>query len=157
MYNKYNEGITLIALIITIIILLILAVVTIEAIINDGIINYAQKSSEIYGNAKEDEKSVLGNYFDFLNNKVTSTEIIKFKVNTEEYEAIKGMKWSDWLESAYNTDEVNADKFFDGKEYIVSFKDDILNYSSENNNLSKVTVEMEIIENGEYITAGDSK
>ena len=41
--TKAQKGITLVALIITIIVLLILAVVTINAVVDDGIIKHAKK------------------------------------------------------------------------------------------------------------------
>ena len=46
--QKSNKGITLIALIITIIILLILAVVSIRLVMNNGIINKAEKAVTTY-------------------------------------------------------------------------------------------------------------
>ena len=63
-----QKGITLIALIITIIVLLILAIVTIGAVENSNIINYAQNASEQYtvkAGEEEDEikkaENLMGN------------------------------------------------------------------------------------------------
>ena len=62
--GKMEKGITLIALIITIIVLLILAIVTIGAIKNDGLIQYAQNARKDYTDAankeQEDLNTLLG-------------------------------------------------------------------------------------------------
>ena len=62
--TRTQKGITLIALIITIIVLLILAIVTIGAIKNDGLIQYAQNARKDYTDAankeQEDLNTLLG-------------------------------------------------------------------------------------------------
>ena len=57
--TKTQKGITLIALIITIIVLLILAIVTIGAIKNDGLIQYAQNARKDYTDAANQEQEDL--------------------------------------------------------------------------------------------------
>jgi hypothetical protein len=57
--GKMEKGITLIALIITIIVLLILAIVTIGAIKNDGLIQYAQNARKDYTDASNKEQEDL--------------------------------------------------------------------------------------------------
>ena len=66
--TKTNQGITLIVLVITIIILLILASVTISALSGDnGILRNAAKAKENTEQAQEDEKNILNNYEDTIN------------------------------------------------------------------------------------------
>jgi len=64
--SKSQKGITLIALIITIIVLLILAVVTIGAVQNDGIIEYAKEARNSYETAQNNEQLALDSYLAML-------------------------------------------------------------------------------------------
>ena len=68
------RGITLIALVITIIILLILAGVTINIIINEGLIKQAQNATDRYKQAEEEEVNSLDNILAQMNN-VNNTKI----------------------------------------------------------------------------------
>ena len=61
--GRMEKGITLIALIITIIVLLILAIVTIGAIKNDGLIQYAQNARKDYTDAANKEQEALNTLF----------------------------------------------------------------------------------------------
>ena len=56
--NIRNKGITLIALVITIIILLILAGISIQAIINNNLIQNATTATEIYNKEQAKEKLI---------------------------------------------------------------------------------------------------
>ena len=60
--TKAEKGITLVALIITIIVLLILAVVSINAVQNDGIIDYAKNARTEYEKAQDEEQALLDYY-----------------------------------------------------------------------------------------------
>ena len=62
------RGITLIALVITIIILLILAGVTINIIINGGLIGQAQNATDRYKQAEKEEFNSLNNIVEQMNN-----------------------------------------------------------------------------------------
>ena len=66
-FNK-EKGITLVALIITIIILLILATISIQLIINAGIINKANYATQKYSIEEQKEKNFLEGSFDQFNN-----------------------------------------------------------------------------------------
>ena len=63
-----QKGITLIALIITIIVLLILALVTIGAVENSNIINYAQNASEDYTDGAIQEQEQLNSVENLIKN-----------------------------------------------------------------------------------------
>ncbi len=58
MFNS-QKGITLVALVITIIVLLILAGVTISLVLNNGLIDRAQNSVQVYDNAQQNEMEQL--------------------------------------------------------------------------------------------------
>lgn len=57
--KKYNNGITLIALVITIIILLVLAMVSIKLIKDHDIVKYSQTATDEYKNKEIEEKIKL--------------------------------------------------------------------------------------------------
>lgn len=59
--NKNTNGITLIALTVTIIVILILAGVTISIVIDDGILNKAKTSTDLYQNQMNKEKNMIDN------------------------------------------------------------------------------------------------
>ena len=71
--TKFEEGITLIALIITIVILLIIAVVTIGAVKDSKIIDHAQNASSEYTIAKQKELIEIG-YSEYLIDKNISKD-----------------------------------------------------------------------------------
>ena len=77
---RSQNGITLIALIITIIVLLILAVVTIGAVRESDIMEYAKNSADRYNTEKDKEESMLGTYEDEIA-KYSNTEV---KEDTDE-------------------------------------------------------------------------
>ena len=65
-YGNY-EGITLVALVITIIVLIILAGVSINAVMNDGLIDNSKEAKETYEKAKnEEEETIAGLQLDGL-------------------------------------------------------------------------------------------
>ncbi len=64
---KKENGITLIALIITIIIMLILVIVTVSFAINGGLFNNAKKASDEYSQAIENEKKIVDDVDNYLN------------------------------------------------------------------------------------------
>ena len=61
-----QKGITLVALIITIVVLLILAVVSINAITNDGVLDYATNARDDWQEGQQVENNSLTNYTDKL-------------------------------------------------------------------------------------------
>lgn len=66
---KGQKGITLVALIITIIVLLILAGITISLVLGDnGILNKASGAGKNYVNAANDERQILNDVDDYMNN-----------------------------------------------------------------------------------------
>ena len=65
---KQEKGVTLVALIITIIVLLILAGVSFAVILGDnGILNRAQKSGEVWNDAVANEKETMDNAANEMN------------------------------------------------------------------------------------------
>ena len=62
-----NNGITLIALVITIIILLILAGLSISALTGSGLFGKANDAVNKYGNAQNQENSILREYENYIN------------------------------------------------------------------------------------------
>ena len=65
---KTQKGITLVALVITIIVLVILAAVSINAVMNDGLIKNAETAVGKYEAAKEKEETELGNLLQKIEN-----------------------------------------------------------------------------------------
>ena len=59
MNKKENRGITLVALVITIIVLIILAGVSINAVLNGGVIGNAKNARDQYDTAKQEEQTTL--------------------------------------------------------------------------------------------------
>lgn len=84
---RQEKGITLVALIITIIVLLILAVVSINAVQNDGIINYAKNARTEYEKAQEKEQGLL-----------------------EYYESLMGGTVGKWKQEGATITKINEDK-----------------------------------------------
>ena len=78
--TKNNKGITLVALIITIVILLILAVVSINAIQNDGILEYAENAKTSYTQGQVNEQGTLKGYLNYLGNHTVGKELIQFSI-----------------------------------------------------------------------------
>ena len=74
---KKERGITLIALIITIIILVILAAVSIRAVTNMKIVDYAINGSQNYVAAGKNENKMLDDTASFLDNAVAKVEAAK--------------------------------------------------------------------------------
>ena len=60
--SRMEKGITLVALIITIIVLLILAMVTINAVMDDGIIRHAKHATNEYEKKTDEENTILDSY-----------------------------------------------------------------------------------------------
>ena len=69
---KSNKAITLIALIITIIILVILAAVSIRAVYNMGIVNYAVNGTGDYAKAAKTENELMSNTENYISDIVGS-------------------------------------------------------------------------------------
>ena len=93
MIKKENKGITLIALIITIIILLILAGITIEQINNNGLFKNTKIASEKYKNKSDEEKEVLSNYINSVNNIANTREETEKNFIGIIYRHVNGKKW----------------------------------------------------------------
>ena len=89
-----NRGITLIALIITIIILLILAMVTINILINQGIIGHANNAVNQYEVAEEKEKIALG-YQNYKMDKLNPDKEAKLTVDGAQ-DPIPGDEENGW-------------------------------------------------------------
>ena len=69
--DKFNKGITLVALVITIIILLILATISIQALTQTGLFQKANEAKEKMQNAEENQAKTLNEYEDELNKYVS--------------------------------------------------------------------------------------
>lgn len=86
--DKFNKGITLVALVITIIILLILATISIQSLTNTGLFAKAQEAKEKTKNAAENQAKTLNEYEDELNKYVsgtTQTQKLADKVKVGDY------------------------------------------------------------------------
>jgi len=70
--TKTQKGMTLIALVITIVVLLILAIVTINSVIDEGILKQAQEAANTYNNSVGNEGDVLQQYSNFLSNQIAN-------------------------------------------------------------------------------------
>lgn len=109
--EKYNNGITLIALIITIIILLILAGVSITALTQTGLFENAKQAKNAMENAQNKEESQLDKYASDIDGYVTGnrdyeTEINELKAKIEELENL----------SNYSATEKVVGTWMDGKK-----------------------------------------
>ena len=113
--DKFNKGITLVALVITIIILLILATISIQALIQTGLFQKANEAKEKMQNAEENQAKTLNEYEDELNKYVSGNVKTLHadgswnntkKVNSPQL--MYGMTGIYWDESGKET-EVNAD------------------------------------------------
>ena len=98
---KNMKGITLIALVITIIILLILAVVSINLVMNSGIIKRAENAVDKYAKAEDEEKSALEAFLNgqtdetYEEEKKVNAPVLKTGMTPVKYE---GGKWVDTTE-----------------------------------------------------------
>jgi len=109
--TKYkNSGITLIALVITIIILLILAGLSISALTGSGLFGKANDAVNKYGNAQNQENSILREYENYINNlenNISSEDnkdkMIHFTIDGVQYECPDGWTWDDFIGSDKNT------------------------------------------------------
>ncbi len=68
---RQEKGITLVALIITIIILVILAAVSIAAVYNSGIVNYAVNGAVDYANEAARENNIINSTESLLESTIT--------------------------------------------------------------------------------------
>lgn len=120
--DKFNKGITLVALVITIIILLILATISIQSLTNTGLFQKANEAKEKMQNAEENQAKILNEYEDELNKYISgnvntlqadgSWNNIK-KVNSPQLmEGMTGIYWDEnGTETEVNVD--NQDKWYD--------------------------------------------
>ncbi len=113
--DKFNKGITLVALVITIIILLILATISIQALTNTGLFQKAKEAKEKTEVAEVNQAKMLNEYEDELNKYVSgNVKTLQAdgswnntkKVNSPQL--MYGMTGIYWDESGKET-EVNAD------------------------------------------------
>ena len=141
--NKFKKesGITLIALIITIIILVILAAVTIRAVTNMKIVDYAMNGTQNYVKAGKAENKTLDDTVSFIDEAVAKVEKAA-KGNTdleklEEYFVKKTDIWDD-----ENNTYANKEPIMDAStsiEYILGWSSwEVIKY---NNKAYKLTLE----------------
>ena len=113
--DKFNKGITLVALVITIIILLILTTISIQALTNTGLFQKAKEAKEKTEVAEVNQAKMLNEYEDELNKYVSgNVKTLQAdgswnntkKVNSPQL--MYGMTGIYWDESGKET-EVNAD------------------------------------------------
>ena len=93
---KKESGITLIALIITIIILVILAAVSIRAVTNMKIVDYAMNGSQNYAVAGKAENKMLEDTVSFIDEAVAKVEAASGKTDLEKLEEYFIMKIDIW-------------------------------------------------------------
>ena len=99
---KRNEkAITLIALIITIIILVILAAVSIRAVYNMGIVNYAVNGAEGYGKAAKEEEKTMQDVTSFLDETIKKLEDTDYSAKIEAYINSDGFEFGNSSNGTY--------------------------------------------------------
>ena len=84
---RRENGITLIALIITIIILVILAAVSVSAVLNMKIVDYAVSGSQGYAQAGKDEEKMLDETSNTIDDTVTKIKNIQGSTSTSKDES----------------------------------------------------------------------
>ena len=85
--HKKNKGITLVALVITIIVLIILAGVSINAIMDDGLINNSKEAKEQWENGEKEEKQ----HISILESEIIGSQLNDiFKKEGKTYKCING-------------------------------------------------------------------
>ena len=99
---KTNKGITLVALVITIIVLLILAVVSINIIINQGIITKSQEAADQYNQKAEEEQGEL-TFFERLLGQYSGTDETSGDGDGATVETITSEKINKVLSETKNT------------------------------------------------------
>ena len=110
---RREKGITLVALILTVVVLLILAVVSINAIQDTQIINYASNAGQAWNDAQRNENGFLqtynqylGNYSGTGNSGTTTPTTVTFTITCGEdvrtYTAINGQTMKSWLDGSTN-------------------------------------------------------
>ncbi len=105
-----KNGITLIALVITIIVLLILAGVTINTLVDNGIIDKTKTSTQKYKNEQNHEETQISKYENEISNYISgnrdnNTEINALKTKIEELENL----------NSYSETEKKIGTWYDGK------------------------------------------
>lgn len=91
---KKEYGITLIALVISIIVIIILAGVTINSLINNGIIDKAKAATQEYKNTQNYEETQIAKYTNDINNYVYGNrDYTQINYSLEEQDT--GIKWLD--------------------------------------------------------------
>ena len=100
--DRYDSGITLIALIITIIILLILAGVTVATLTNSGLFDKSKQAKEESENAIVKEETELAKYENEVNNYFDGTIESNRGVSDEEYQALLARLETKGLVAFYN-------------------------------------------------------
>ena len=166
-----QTGITLIALVVTIVVLLILAGVSVNALLGDsGIIGKAKEAQNKMNEAKESDLEEINKLTNWIDSKVNGTteeptqpegKVIKFKLQCvydrmEEYEAIEGMTWTEWMESDYS--KINSDIEFKESYQEVMFYYEYVNAQGSSlptsgyieQGSTRVKVSDTIIENVQY-------
>ena len=131
---KKERGITLIALIITIIILVILAAVSIRAVTNMKIVDYAVNGAENYAKAGKAENKTLDDTVSFIDESVRKIEeinsgIIEFTIDDRTFKVKGGLTWYDWASDPNNSDDLQIGEY-DGINWTLK---SLIMYSYENN------------------------
>lgn len=71
--TKDISGITLVALVVTIVILIILATISVNIVMNGGLIDKAQRGKELYENAGNEENEMMDRVIEYTNKIIGST------------------------------------------------------------------------------------
>ena len=120
---RTEKAITLIALIITIIILVILAAVSIRAVTNMGIVNYAINGSEEYAKAGKEEERTMQNTESFIQSAIESIQ-----------DAQGEKDYSQVLYNYYTSHNCNHEDIMDNPEiegYVATAYSDYINLDDE--------------------------
>ena len=84
---RKNTGITLISLVISIIVIIILANVTINTLINNGIIDKAKTATQEYKNAQDYEETQIAKYSNEMDSKIDSSRET-VTISKEDYDKL---------------------------------------------------------------------
>ena len=134
---RVEKGITLIALIISIIILLILAVVTIGNMTNRDIITYAQNASRDYTTKKDEEKTEINKYEDFLESeklgmgkeKISATEsYVGYYADIDADGTVDGIIYADLAVGGSGQYGESDEDTVTGGKYEITKKENLNNY-----------------------------
>lgn len=100
---KNKKGITLIALIITIVVLLILAMVSVQLVMNEGILGYAQNAVISWNQAEINESQAISGYENVMNQYTPLVPKVEYYISNDRsgMEIIQKLDYNNLLITTY--------------------------------------------------------